>query len=93
MRMVKSQYTVPGFKPPSMIGVNKSVAGYSITGMKARRPEWYREDLARLLSLLAGDRLRPMVAEKFTLDSVALAHEMMGERSFAGKLVLLTSDN
>jgi hypothetical protein len=32
------------------------------------------------------------VAEKIPLDAVALAHEMMGERRFAGKLVLLTGE-
>lgn len=88
--MIKSLFTVPGFKPPAMIGCGKSIAGYNIMELKKRRLDWYREDLAKLLELLAEEKLKPLVAERISLDGAALAHQMMGERRFAGKLVLVT---
>jgi hypothetical protein len=37
---------------------------YSINVMRARHPAWFREDLERLLGLLASRAIRPRVAER-----------------------------
>src|ERR671910_3841782 len=57
--------------------------------LKERHPEWFREDLALLLGLLAEGRVRPVVAEHLPLEGVVRAHELLEGARARGKLVLL----
>jgi NADPH:quinone reductase-like Zn-dependent oxidoreductase len=57
--------------------------------LKERHPEWFREDLALLLGLLAEGRVRPVVAERLPLEGVVRAHELLEGAGARGKLVLL----
>jgi NADPH2:quinone reductase len=61
---------------------------YSIQMLKRRRPDWFREDLEQLLSLLANGQIRPVVTGRFPLDQAAQAHETLAAGSTVGKLVL-----
>lgn len=72
-------------------GVNpsKRLRVYSIQVLKRRRPEWFREDLAALLGLLADRKIRPIIATKLPLEQAALAHERLSDGSVVGKIVLL----
>ena len=49
---------------------------------------WYRETLAELLDLLAGGKIRPVVAERIPLAEAARAHELLERGGYAGKVVL-----
>jgi NADPH:quinone reductase-like Zn-dependent oxidoreductase len=62
--------------------------GYSINVMRARHPSWFREDLERLLGLLATGAIRPRVAERISFDEVAEAHRRLEAGGLDGKLVL-----
>ncbi len=64
---------------------------YSIQTLRKRRPDWFREDMATLFGLLAEERLRPVVAERMPLAAAARAHQLLGERSVTGKIVLQCS--
>ena len=61
---------------------------YSINVMRARHPAWFREDLERLLGVLATRAIRPRVAERISLDEVVEAHRRLEAGGLEGKLVL-----
>lgn len=61
---------------------------YSINLMRARHPAWFREDLGRLLALLANRVIRPRIAERISFDEVADAHRRVEAGGLEGKLVL-----
>jgi NADPH:quinone reductase-like Zn-dependent oxidoreductase len=56
--------------------------------MRARRPDRFREDLQRLVGLLATSAIRPRVAERLSFDEVAEAHRRLEAGGLDGKLVL-----
>jgi NADPH2:quinone reductase len=66
----------------------KRARTYSINAMRARHPEWFKEDLERLLSMLAAGTIRPRVAERISFDRVADAHRRLEAGHLEGKLVL-----
>jgi NADPH:quinone reductase-like Zn-dependent oxidoreductase len=66
----------------------KRARGYSINWMRARHPDWFREDLERLFAMLARGTIRPRVAERISFDDVADAHRRLEEGGLQGKLVL-----
>ncbi len=49
----------------------------------------YREDLSALLTLAAGKKIAPIVAERMPLDAAARAHELLERGAVEGKLVLV----
>jgi NADPH:quinone reductase-like Zn-dependent oxidoreductase len=66
----------------------KRVRPYSINLMRVQRPDWFRQDLEQLLSLLAAGAIQPSVAERISFDEVADAHRRLEAGSLQGKLVL-----
>jgi NADPH:quinone reductase len=73
------QSWLPGGKCPRM---------YSINLMRALHPAWFREDLERLLGLLATGVIRPRVAGRISFDEVGEAHRRLEAGGLEGKLVL-----
>jgi NADPH:quinone reductase-like Zn-dependent oxidoreductase len=67
----------------------KSARWYSITTDKKKHPEWFVEDLSRLLTLLQHKSIRPIVAERLPLHEVPRAHELLESTAVTGKIVLL----
>ena len=61
---------------------------YSINLMRARHPTWFKEDLERLLGLLAARTIRPRVAERISFDEIIEAHRRVEAGGLDGKLVL-----
>lgn len=61
---------------------------YSINVMRARHPDWFKQDLAHLLGLLRDGRIKPHVAERISFDRVADAHRRLEAGGLEGKLVL-----
>lgn len=61
---------------------------YSINVMRARHPDWFKQDLAYLLGLLSAGQISPNVAERISFDGVANAHRRLEAGGVAGKLVL-----
>jgi NADPH:quinone reductase-like Zn-dependent oxidoreductase len=62
---------------------------YSINIMRALHPTWFREDLGRLMALLARGAIHPRVAERIPFEAVADAHRRLDEGGLKGKLVLV----
>jgi NADPH:quinone reductase len=73
---------------PSWLPGGKRIRIYSINAMRARHPAWFREDLERLLSLLAARAIRPRVAERIAFEEVAEAHRRLEAGGLDGKFVL-----
>ncbi len=69
--------------------MEKSAHFYAITTMKKEHPEWFREDLANLLDLLATRKITPMIADRLPLAQASHAHELLQSGQTTGKLVLL----
>jgi NADPH:quinone reductase len=61
---------------------------YSINVMRARHPDYFREDLERLFGLLADHSIRPRVAERISFDEIIDAHRRLEAGGLKGKLVL-----
>lgn len=69
-----------------------ATAFYSIGAMQRAHPEWFREDLAKLLAMLAEGRIAPVIAEVLPLAEVRRAHERVEAGEVAGKLVLRVTE-
>ncbi|WP_112323410.1 medium chain dehydrogenase/reductase family protein [Oceanibium sediminis] len=69
-----------------------ATAFYSIGAMRRKHPDWFREDLARLFTMLAEGRIAPVVAEQLPLEDIRRAHERIEAGEVAGKLVLRVSE-
>jgi len=61
---------------------------YSISALKVTHPEWYLEDLIKLISLLEGNLIKPEVNSLFPLCHANLAHEEIEKGEAIGKVVL-----
>jgi NADPH:quinone reductase len=61
---------------------------YSINAMRARHPDWFKEDLGRLLRMLSEGQIRPSVAERISFDAVPDAHRRLEAGGLKGKIVL-----
>ncbi len=66
----------------------KSARFYSITSLRQRHPEWFRNDLARLFELLRQGRIHPLVQERIGLEGIADAHRRIEGGGLQGKIVL-----
>ena len=70
----------------------KSALWYNITTEKKKHPEWFREDLSRLLAMLQEKPIRPVVAERLPLRDAGRAHEVLERAGVSGKIVLLCQE-
>lgn len=70
----------------------KSARWYSITTEKKKHPEWFREDLSRLLEMLHAKSISPVVAERLPLRDAGRAHELLEHASVSGKIVLMCQE-
>jgi len=62
---------------------------HASTGGSPRYPEWFGEDLHRLIGLLREGRIHPVVAERLPLAEARRAHELLEKAASIGKLVLV----
>jgi NADPH:quinone reductase-like Zn-dependent oxidoreductase len=69
-----------------------ATAFYSIGAMRRKHPEWFREDLASLLAMLAEGRIDPAVSEVVPLAEARHAHERVEAGEIQGKLVMRVSE-
>jgi len=67
----------------------KKLHWYNSRTFRDQHPEWFREDLTVLFSLLLAGSVQPVIAGKFRLRDASRANEMLEKGQAAGKLVLL----
>lgn len=73
----------------SLLTQGRGVVGYNVQTWRDNRPAAYREDLSRLMALLAEGQLAPLVTERIALIDAARAQSLLGEGRSTGKLVLI----
>jgi len=61
---------------------------YSIQDLRNAHPEWYREDLETLFSLLRSRVIAPRVFRTVPLESAREALQMVSDGRVEGKLIL-----
>ncbi|WP_439408095.1 medium chain dehydrogenase/reductase family protein [Bradyrhizobium sp. DASA03076] len=61
---------------------------YSVNAMRARHPNWFKDDLEQLFGLLATGAIRPRVAARISFEEVVDAHRRLEAGGLEGKLVL-----
>jgi NADPH:quinone reductase-like Zn-dependent oxidoreductase len=66
----------------------KRIRAYSINLMRALHPAWFREDLERLLGMLATHAIHPRVEDRISFDDVPEAHRRVEAGGLEGKIVL-----
>jgi NADPH2:quinone reductase len=69
-------------------GMSKTVAGLSVGGIRARRPDFLRPGCEELLRLLAEGRIRPVIGRTLPLREAAEAHRFLASRASYGKILL-----
>lgn len=61
---------------------------YSVHTLKRRKPDWFREDLTKLFKLQLEGKIDPLISEVIPLQDVQYAHQLLGEGSVQGKIIL-----
>ena len=70
----------------------KTARWYSITTEKKKHPDWFPQDLAHLLDLLAQKKIRPQIAERLPLREAQRANDLIEHAKVSGKIVLLPQE-
>jgi NADPH:quinone reductase-like Zn-dependent oxidoreductase len=65
---------------------------YNIKTLRDAHAGWFREDLSKLLTLLAGRKIQPVIAARLPLHEAARANEMLEQAQVSGKIVLLPQE-
>ena len=67
----------------------KRIVPYSIQTLKRLKPALFRQDLIALLDLLQQQKIKPLVAQRFSLAEARRAQELLGKGGVTGKIVLV----
>src|SRR5262249_55514937 len=67
----------------------KRVVPYSLQWLKPLTPAWFRRDLIALFALLQQKKIKPLIAQRFSLAEARHAHELLGKGGVKGKIVLV----
>ncbi|MDJ0738000.1 MAG: medium chain dehydrogenase/reductase family protein [Nostocaceae cyanobacterium] len=62
---------------------------YSIASLKQSHPQWFREDLTKLLEMLARQEIKPIISDRLPLSEAVYAHELIDTSAIKGQLVLM----
>jgi len=70
----------------------RSAAFYSISGMRKKHPDWFREDLTALFDLLTQGKIKPVIAERMGLEDAVRAHQLIEQAAVKGRIVLVIDE-
>jgi len=68
---------------------SKAAEWFNITMLKKKHKDWFREDLGKLMQMLAEKKIHPLVAERLPLKDAVRAHQLLESAAVVGKIVLL----
>jgi NADPH2:quinone reductase len=72
-----------------LLSRRRSVLAYRIAKLRDRHPDWFHDDLLKLVELLRAGKIHPVVAERLPLADARRAHELLGRSATQGRLVLV----
>jgi NADPH2:quinone reductase len=75
-------------QPNYLLRTSKSVLGFWLVALVARRPDLIRSMAADLLGAVASGELQVVIGNTYPLNEVAQAHKDLQERRTTGKLLL-----
>lgn len=67
---------------------SRGVVGYNVTSWRDARPEPYRQDLAKVLSLIGEGAIQPRIAKVLPLAEAGEAQALLQSAKLSGKIVL-----
>ncbi|MCP4198527.1 MAG: zinc-binding dehydrogenase [Proteobacteria bacterium] len=70
----------------------RSTSFYSITDLRKKQPDWFRQDLAALFDLLAQGTIKPVIEKRMRLEDAARAHELIEQAAVKGRIVLMVNE-
>jgi NADPH2:quinone reductase len=71
-----------------VFAIGRTASFYSITAMRERYPDFFSTDLNALLAMLLHKQIKPRIAGRISLDSIAKAHAMLELGGLEGKIIL-----
>ena len=66
---------------------------YSIGDLRKKHPEWFKEDLGALFTLLKEGKIKPSIERRMKLEDAARAHELIEQAAVKGRIVLMVNEN
>jgi NADPH:quinone reductase-like Zn-dependent oxidoreductase len=69
----------------------RSTTFYSIGALRQKQPDWFSEDLTKLVDLLSQGKIKPVIAMRMPLAEAGRAHELIEQAGVQGKIVLTVS--
>ena len=70
---------------------HRRITPYSIQTLKRLQPEWFLQDLAKLMNLLREQKIKPLIAQRLPLVEARHAQELLAKGGVIGKIVLVCS--
>jgi NADPH:quinone reductase-like Zn-dependent oxidoreductase len=67
----------------------RSVKWYEVFDENQAHPDWYREDLTTLITLLEERKIKPLIAKRLPMEEASQAHELIEDSAVSGKIVLI----
>ena len=71
----------------------KRVVPYSIQTLKRLKPALFQQDLITLFDLLRQHKIKPVIAQRFSLANARHAQELLKKGGVVGKIVLVAGTN
>lgn len=87
-KILKTASLVGAAFAPNLLPGGKRTSLYSIQTLARKHPDWYRDDLAALLELLAEGQIDPHIAAVWGLDEVPAAAVGLAHGAMPGKQVI-----
>ena len=70
----------------------RKVAFYSISDVRKKNPEWFKEDLSTLFGMLKEGKIKPSIEKRMKLEEAKQAHELIEQAAVKGRLVLMVNE-
>jgi NADPH:quinone reductase-like Zn-dependent oxidoreductase len=78
---------------PKLIPDGRTTTFYNAWSLEKKEPQAYREDLTRLLDMLAAGEIKPIIARTLPLSEARAAHELLEKSAVSGKIVLICDES
>jgi len=70
----------------------RKAAFYSIGALRAKQPQWFKEDLGALFGLLKENKIKPSIERRMKLEEAVQAHELIEQAAVKGRIVLVINE-
>jgi NADPH:quinone reductase-like Zn-dependent oxidoreductase len=81
-----------GIITPKLIPDGRRTVFYNAWSLEKKEPRAYREDMTKLLEMLAAGEIKPIIARTLPLSQARAAHELLERSAVSGKIVLICDE-